>query len=92
MIKTVRLLVDGRVQGIGFRYFVKRKADKLGLSGWVRNLADARVEAVIRGEEERVAELIKKIKQGPPLAEVKDLTVEDWQGEAGGQGFEIRRE
>lgn len=72
------VLVLGFVQGVGFRRFVKSKAKKLNLTGWVKNLSDGRVEARVSGEKEVIEELIKQIKKGSFFAEVKDILV-NWE-------------
>ena len=71
----VRGLVGGRVQGVGFRYFIVREAQRLGLDGWVRNLPDGRVEFEAGGEATRLHELVDAIRRGPPHAHVTELTV-----------------
>ncbi len=71
-----RFLVNGRVQGVGFRYFVQSTAVRESLSGWVRNLEDGRVEAAVIGESDAVARFARAIRQGPPGARV-DGVVED---------------
>jgi len=75
--------ISGRVQGVFFRAHTKEVAEKLGLTGWVRNLPDGRVEAVFEGEEEAVKEAIEWCKRGPPLAKVEKVEVryEDPTGE-----------
>ncbi len=75
--------ISGRVQGVFFRAHTKEVAEKLGLTGWVRNLPDGRVEAVFEGEEEAVKEAIEWCKRGPPLARVEKVEVryEDPTGE-----------
>ncbi len=79
----VHVFVSGLVQGVFFRQNAKRVADSLCLRGWVRNLSDGRVEAVIEGPEEKVAEMIKWMKRGPPLARVEKIEVirEEYKGE-----------
>jgi acylphosphatase len=79
----VHVFVSGLVQGVFFRQNAKRVADSLGLRGWVRNLSDGRVEAVIEGPEEKVAEMIEWLKRGPPLARVERVEVirEEYKGE-----------
>lgn len=67
--------VYGIVQGVFFRSSMKRVADKLGVKGWVRNLPDGSVEAVIEGPRDRVEELIKWAHRGPPLARVDKVEV-----------------
>ena len=73
---TKHLFISGRVQGVGFRYFTQKNASALGLKGWVKNLPDGRVEAMVSGSSEKVDELIKKCKDGPPSAYVEDMQVE----------------
>lgn len=78
----VHLFITGRVQGVFFRSSTQEEAHRCGLSGWVKNLRDGRVEAVIEGEEEKVKALIAWCQNGPPHAVVKDLsvTIEAYQG------------
>ncbi|SRR5579883_9343 len=70
------VLISGKVQGVGYRYATVDTASQLGLSGWVRNLPDGRVEAVFEGSPEIVEEMIRWCYQGPPAAMVKDIAVE----------------
>ena len=71
----VHLFISGRVQGVGFRFFTKIKAKGLGLSGWVRNLPDGRVETVIVGNKRRVEEIIKWFDHASPLARVDGVEI-----------------
>lgn len=71
----VHLYVSGRVQGVFFRSNTRRRALELGLTGWVRNLPDGRVEVVAEGEEARVEEFVKWCRRGPPRAAVTGLEV-----------------
>ena len=71
--RAVRLLVSGRVQGVGFRWFVRERARRLGLAGRVRNLADGAVEIVARGAESDVALLLEVVRRGPEGARVDDV-------------------
>lgn len=80
MIKQARVLISGFVQGVGFRHFVRNKALEIGLTGWVRNLPDGRVEVVLQGSKEKIEEMIRLCKKGPFLGEVEDIVVE-WQEE-----------
>ncbi|MEM0445718.1 MAG: acylphosphatase [Nitrososphaerota archaeon] len=75
--------VSGLVQGVFYRQNTKRVADSLGLTGWVRNLPDGRVEAVIEGPEEKVQELVRWMERGPRLARVErvDVRKEAYSGE-----------
>jgi acylphosphatase len=66
----VKFLVSGMVQGVGFRWFVARHARTLGLTGYVRNLPDGRVEVVVSGPEEELPELERVLRAGPANAQV----------------------
>ena len=74
----VHLLISGFVQGVGYREFVRSKARKLGLTGWVRNLSDNRVEVLAQGQENSLKKLISICEKGPFLADVKNIAIE-WQ-------------
>jgi len=78
---TLRWLVHGRVQGVGFRWFVLRRAEALGLAGWVRNLDSGAVEIVAMGREASLDDLEAAIRKGPPGAHVTDVTRSDVQHE-----------
>jgi acylphosphatase len=86
-MRTVRILVSGRVQGVGFRAFAARQADRLGIDGWVRNLPDGRVEALAAGEDEGVAEFLEALRRGPVLARVAEVAVQDAADETPAAGF-----
>ena len=88
-IVRVRLLLEGRVQGVNFRHYTCREANRLGVSGWTRNLADGRVEAVYEGPREAVEELVAWTRHGPEWAHVTGLTLQDEEPQ-GEQGFGIR--
>lgn len=72
-----RLWIRGRVQGVGFRWHLGEEARRLGLSGWVRNRRDGRVEALVCGPQAKVAALILWATGGPPAARVDEVCVED---------------
>ncbi len=73
--RTVRLRIEGRVQGVGFRMFVERTAAALDLDGWVRNRRDGGVEAVVSGTPAAVEEMIERCHAGPPAARVDRVEV-----------------
>ena len=73
MLTARRFLVSGRVQGVGFRFFVAEAARREGLRGWVANLPDGRVEALVEGDEEAVQRVEHRIRQGPPGARVQNV-------------------
>lgn len=69
------VVVSGRVQGVGFRYWTRGEAERLGVRGWVKNRADGRVEAEIEGDPEAVSEMLDALGRGPSFAVVDDLAV-----------------
>lgn len=73
---AVHIFVEGRVQGVGFRYFVKDSASKLSLTGWVRNLEDSRVEILAEGEKNNLMEFIDQVRIGPRNAFISDFRFE----------------
>jgi acylphosphatase len=82
------VLISGLVQGVGYRFSTRQQARKLNLKGWVRNLADSRVEAVFEGEPSAVEQMIKWCHQGPPGAIVEEVQT-DFTQPQGLKGFEI---
>ena len=70
-----RVFVSGRVQGVAFRYYTRDAAREVGALGWVRNLPDGRVEAVIEGEPHAVNALIEWVRRGPPAGRVDRVKV-----------------
>jgi acylphosphatase len=85
--------VSGRVQGVWFRESTRRRAEELGLVGWVRNLPDGRVEAFFEGASAAVEAAVAFVRHGPPLARVDDACVEEAPvaGETSGLScFEVR--
>lgn len=73
---TANIFISGFVQGVGFRQFIKKEAQKLGLSGYVKNNPDNRVEVMAQGSKEQIEKLIKHSEKGPFLSEVKNVAVE----------------
>jgi acylphosphatase len=74
---------SGRVQGVAFRFFAQHVANMLGVTGWVRNLYDGRVEVVAEGDKEALEQFLAELKKGPRLARVEKAEViwEDYQAE-----------
>ncbi len=70
------VFISGMVQGVGYRWNTQRQANKLGLTGWVRNLRDGRVEAVFEGEESTVRDMVQWCHTGAPSARVDDVDVD----------------
>lgn len=89
MKARARVVVSGHVQGVMFRKSVMDMARVLAVSGWVRNLRDGRVEAVIEGEKDKVVELVEYCHRGPQGARVKDVVVEWSEPNGDLRGFRI---
>lgn len=75
--KALHAIIEGRVQGVNFRMATYHAADKLGVSGWVRNKPDGSVEAFFEGDAESVDEIIKWCHKGPPMASVKNVKLSE---------------
>lgn len=90
--RTVRVVIRGHVQGVGFRWWTAGRARDLGLDGWVRNRRDGTVEAVFRGPMSAVGRMLDECRQGPPSGRV-DAVAESAAApdEAGEGGFEQRQ-
>lgn len=72
-VRACRWLISGRVQGVGFRWYVQRRAEECGVVGWVRNLPDGRVEVVSKGDSQALATLHAALTQGPRLSHVENV-------------------
>jgi acylphosphatase len=73
--RSVRVRIEGGVQGVGYRYWTERVAGELGLTGWVRNRRDGSVDALFCGPAEDVAQLLERCRDGPPSARVTAVHV-----------------
>jgi acylphosphatase len=80
-VQAIRCLVAGRVQGVFYRAATAEQAARLHLDGWVKNLADGRVEVVAVGPPTAVADLVRWLWQGPPAARVEAVHLEEWEGD-----------
>lgn len=87
---TRRLRITGRVQGVGYRYGLCDEAQRLGVTGWVRNRLDGSVEAVVQGAPAQVEQLIAWARRGPPAARVADVGVDALEGSDSYAKFELR--
>ena len=86
------LIIYGKVQGVGFRYFTYKTAKELNLNGWVKNLHDGTVETVFTGNAENVFKMKEKLKDGPPRATVQDIQEMELTTDTDSfQDFSIRR-
>jgi len=87
--QALRFVVRGRVQGVGFRWFVEREAHLLALSGWVRNNADGSVEVLAQGTRDQLLGLRSRLRQGPRAARVDDVEESEVGPVAGLSSFRI---
>lgn len=88
-IETKRYLVRGRVQGVGFRWFVEREAHLLGIAGWVRNNHDGSVEVLAQGTRDQLSRLHSRLREGPRAARVDAVEVSDATPVSGLSSFRI---
>jgi acylphosphatase len=86
---SLHAIVHGDVQGVGFRYFVQRRADGMGLAGWVRNRPDGSVEVLVEGARPALDRMLELLGRGPGMADVDRVDVE-WGKETGLKGFAVR--
>ncbi|NLT68905.1 MAG: acylphosphatase [Acidobacteria bacterium] len=75
--RAKRIVVHGRVQGVGFRFFVQNTGLRLGLTGNVRNCPDSTVEIIVEGSEKKIAEFIRQVEKGPSYARVERVDIVD---------------
>ena len=87
--KAAHIIVHGRVQGVGFRYYVHNTATRFGLGGNVRNCDDGTVEIVVEGNARRLLDFIREVEKGPSLARVEWLDVHDIPAEGNYSTFHI---
>ena len=88
-MKAIDVIVSGRVQAVGFRAFTRRNAVMLGVKGYVENLEDGRVHAVIEGDEHQVEKLLELLRLGPGASRVQEVKVQAVPA-AGHKGFDVR--
>lgn len=94
MEKTQKhLLISGRVQGVGFRYFTRENARELGINGWVKNLRNGDVEVVLDGPADKVEKMLERLKTGPRSAKVEQIREVEESDKTGKSfnGFSVRR-
>jgi acylphosphatase len=77
---TRHLWISGRVQGVWYRESMRLEAERLGVTGWVKNLLDGRVEAIVSGDADKVESMISWAWKGPPVAKVSDIEIEPGKG------------
>lgn len=79
-MRRIRVVVRGRVQGVGFRWFVRQEARRIGVAGWVRNLDDGTVELETAGDDAAVQRFLDHVRVGPDTAEVSDILISEAEG------------
>lgn len=89
LMRAIEVFVSGRVQAVGFRAFTRRNAVMLGVRGYVENMEDGRVHAVLEGDDHQVEKLLELVRQGPRMSEVRDVRVKDVDP-SGYRGFDVR--
>lgn len=90
MKSRAHIVVSGVVQGVYFRDFTRSHANALGLTGWVRNVPDGKVEAVVEGKRETIDHLVERLRSGPPASRVDDVHVEWKEHSSEFSNFQIR--
>ena len=83
------VVITGKVQGVGFRYWLYKVATKKNIIGWVKNKISGEVEALFIGNSEKINDLVKLCEQGPSAAKVAKVQVQNYQSEYLGKSFEI---
>lgn len=91
MHRSLHCVVSGHVQGVGFRAFVRRQAQELGLRGWTRNLADGRVETLAQGEAPSLEDFLERMRRGPLLSRVDGVEADFRHDEPVFPDFQIKR-
>ncbi|MGB9598552.1 MAG: acylphosphatase [Minisyncoccales bacterium] len=89
MIRAMRVKVFGFVQGIGYRSWTKKRAEELGLNGWVRNLSDGSVEAYFEGKSNSLSRMIELMKKGPRFARVEKIEIKEESQIKGLDNFQV---
>jgi acylphosphatase len=89
--RAVLVRIEGRVQGVGFRFWTRSEAEALGLAGWVRNETDGSVRAHIEGPSDKVGRMLERLQIGPPGASVTNISTEAAMPEDKGSSFRITR-
>ena len=91
MIIKKHLVISGKVQGVGFRYWMENFAINNNISGWVKNKSSGDVEALIVGQEKEVQKLIKQCKIGPSSAAIQNIQINDYDQDYSKEGFYVLR-
>ncbi|EIJ82141.1 acylphosphatase [Bacillus methanolicus PB1] len=90
MVQQLRIIVSGKVQGVGFRYFTQMKANTYGITGWVRNLPNGNVEIIAEGNKEDLVLFLNSIKDGNPFSRVSRIETAETNEISGFTSFTIK--
>ncbi|HLD05508.1 MAG TPA: acylphosphatase [Candidatus Nanoarchaeia archaeon] len=85
----LHIYISGKVQGVSFRYYLMKEAQRLGILGWVKNLEDGRMEVIAQSKSEALQEFLRHCRKGPPYAEVERVDMEEVP-EQELDGFEVK--
>ena len=88
-MKSIHIIITGVVTGVGFRWWLKKEAEKRRICGFVKNRTENEVEAVLLGHEKDVDDILKLCRKGPPSSNVKSIKIEDYQQEYFKKSFDI---
>ena len=88
-MKSIHIIIVGVVTGVGFRWWLKKEAEKRRIYGFVKNRTENEVEAVLFGHEKDIDDIIKLCRKGPVLSNVKSIKIEDYQQEYFKKSFDI---
>ena len=88
-MKSIHIIVTGTVTGVGFRWWLKKEADKKSIYGYVKNRSNNEVEAVLLGDKKDVDDILKLCSKGPPSSNVESIKIEDYQQEYFKKSFDI---
>ncbi|MBI2133990.1 acylphosphatase [Candidatus Woesearchaeota archaeon] len=89
-MRKVHIILSGKVQGVTFREHARKNAEKLGITGFVKNLQDGTVEIIAEGDDDKINIFIRECKRGPLMAFVKKADIREERPTGGFEGFEIR--
>lgn len=89
-MQQAHIFIEGRVQGVGFRHFIRVNAEEIGIYGWVKNLPDGRVEALFAGPMDHIREMVNRCEEGPGASRVDNVDVTVEQTDEDYDDFEVR--
>ena len=88
-MRRVHIFISGKVQGVGYRFYMKRKAEELNINGSVQNTHDNSVEAVAEGEDEAIQEFIRHLRKGPFMAKIEKIDIQEEKPEGDLSSFDV---